>query len=387
MDNLHQQPPTEEILKKSEARFRNLLEFAPDALVISDQNGRIVMVNAKTEAMFGYAREALIGAPIEMLIPEQFRAVHVHHRERYAKAPNIRPMGIGYELLGLKKDGEAFLVEISLSPLEEDDGVLITSMIRDISERKRVEQELDAMVEFARLNPSPVIRLDASGVVVLANPAARTYFQMDDLVGKRWEDVCPNVDPIRLGKLFDSSGSFYQELALTGRSLSLLYNRVSETSFVHVFGFDITTQKNVEKELQALTEALEKRVHERTRALQDSMDRLERIFGETIYAMAKVVETRDIYTSGHQERDSGNLRYDGFAQMFFRLIIIQEIVFLPYLIQINVVLQILPHNLPIRKRERVGNHPRPRAQFFGKFFCEPLIGRSQQVTNHDIGPA
>ncbi|HEY4490926.1 MAG TPA: PAS domain S-box protein, partial [Acidobacteriota bacterium] len=329
MDNLHQQPPTEEILKKSEARFRNLLEFAPDALVISDQNGRIVMVNAKTEAMFGYAREALIGAPIEMLIPEQFRAVHVHHRERYAKAPNIRPMGIGYELLGLKKDGEAFLVEISLSPLEEDDGVLITSMIRDISERKRVEQELDAMVEFARLNPSPVIRLDASGVVVLANPAARTYFQMDDLVGKRWEDVCPNVDPIRLGKLFASSGSFYQELALTGRSLSLLYNRVSETSFVHVFGFDFTTQKDVEKELQALTETLEKRVHERTRALQDSMDRLERIFGETIYAMAKVVETRDIYTSGHQERDSGNLRYDGFAQMFFRLIIIQEIVFLP----------------------------------------------------------
>jgi len=302
MDNPHRQPATEEILKKGEARFRNLLEFAPDAIVISDQDGRVVMVNAKTEAMFGYSREALIGAPIEMLIPEPFRAAHKQHRERYVKAPTIRPMGIGYELLGLKKDGEEFLIEISLSPLEEDDGVLVTSIIRDISERKRVEQELDAMVEFARLNPSPVIRLDASGIVVLANPAARTYFQREDMVGKHWEDVCPNVDPIRLGKLFGSSGSFYQELAFNGRSLSLLYHRVSETSFVHVFGFDITTQKSVEKELQALTETLEKRVLERTRALQDSMDRLERIFGETIYAMAKVVETRDIYTSGHQER-------------------------------------------------------------------------------------
>ncbi|MCB9135762.1 MAG: PAS domain S-box protein [Anaerolineales bacterium] len=283
-------------------RFRNLLEFAPDAIIIADQHGHILMANAQAEAMFGYSREQLIGAPIEMLVPAPFQAGHVHYRERYIKSPNVRPMGIGYELLGQKKNGETFQVEVSLSPWEEDGELLVTSIIRDISERKRVEQELNAMVEFARLNPSPVIRLDVNGVVILANPAAHTYFQKDALVGMRWQAVCPSVDQTELDKLFEASGSFYQEFHLEGKSLSLLYNRVSETSFVHVFGFDITSQKNAERELQALTQNLEKRVHERTRALQESMDRLERLFGETIYAMAKVVETRDIYTSGHQER-------------------------------------------------------------------------------------
>lgn len=287
---------------KSEMRFRNLLEFAPDAIIIADQHGRILMVNAQAEAMFGYPRDQLIGNEVEMLVPASLRSGHFHYRERYTKSPIVRPMGIGYELLGQKKNGETFQIEVSLSPWEEDGELLITSIIRDISERKRVEQELKAMVEFARLNPSPVVRLDMKGLVILANPAAHTYFQRNDLVGMRWQEVCPNVDPVELEKLFETAGSFYQEFYLDGKALSLLYNRVSETSFVHVFGFDITSQKNAERELQMLAETLEKRVHERTRALQESMDRLERLFGETIYAMAKVVETRDIYTSGHQER-------------------------------------------------------------------------------------
>ena len=292
----------DEALRKSEARFRNLFEHAPDGIVIADQDGRIVMVNARAEVMFGYSREELTGQEIEVLIPESYREIHYQHRARYLHSPTVRPMGIGYELIGMRKGGDAFQVEISLSPLEMEDGVLVTSILRDISERKRVERELNAMVEFARLNPSPVIRLDNRGKIVLANPAARTYFQREDLVGQSWDAVCPGADWVELDQLFVASGMFLQEMALNGRVLSLLYHSTLETGFVHIFGFDITKQKEAEKTLQAMNEILELRVRERTLELQNSLDRLERIFGSTIYAMAKVVEIRDVYTAGHQAR-------------------------------------------------------------------------------------
>lgn len=292
----------EEALRKSEARFRNLLEHAPDGIIISNQDGRIMMVNARAEMMFSYSREELVGQEIEFLMPEEYREIHRQHRIRYIHSPTVRPMGIGYELIGMRKGGEEFQVEISLSPLEVEEGVLVTSILRDISERKRVERELNAMVEFARLNPSPVIRLDNRGKIVLANPAARAYFQREDLVGQSWYTVCPGVDWLELDPLFVASGMFVQEMTLNGKVLSLLYHSMPETGFVHVFGFDITGQKEAERTLQALNETLEKRVRERTLELQNSLDKLERLFDSTIYAMAKVVEIRDVYTAGHQAR-------------------------------------------------------------------------------------
>jgi len=127
---------------RSESRFRELLEAAPDAIIEIDRGGRIVLLNRVTEKLFGYSREQLLGRPVELLIPEELRSMHVHHREDYRGKPQTRAMGSGLSLQGQRQDGSRFPVEISLSPVESDDGFRVTAIIRDISVRKQVEERL-----------------------------------------------------------------------------------------------------------------------------------------------------------------------------------------------------------------------------------------------------
>ena len=137
----------------SESLFQQLLESAPDAMVIIDEDGKIAIVNCRAEAMFGYERDDMLGQPVEMLLPERLRRIHAAHRNGFAMNPRLRPMGQGQELVARAEDGSEFPVEISLSPVYTSKHRFVSSVIRDVTERKQMEDEIiAARLEAERAN-------------------------------------------------------------------------------------------------------------------------------------------------------------------------------------------------------------------------------------------
>ena len=218
------------LLWGSEHKFRALLEAAPDAMVIVDSQGKIALVNAQAEKLFAYRREELIGQGISVLIPQRYRAQHHHHHKDYLRDAVARPMGGDLELYGLRKDGIEFPVEISLSPIETDEGTMVSSAIRDITARKIALTELATTEELFRgaFDGSPIgmALTDSCGRIVRVNAALSdlTGRSARELAGMRFDEL---THPVQASYDHDAIGDL-----LSGAQAQYKV----ETRFVHATG-------------------------------------------------------------------------------------------------------------------------------------------------------
>lgn len=273
-----------------EERFRVAVESAPNAVVMMDPEGRIVMVNRQTERLFGYDREALLGRSIEVLVPERFRARHPWYRKEFMARPEARPMGAGRDLFGLRKDGTEVPVEIGLNPLTTAEGSFVLAAIVDITERKRAEERFRLAVESA---PNPMVMVSGGGRIVMVNAQTERLFgyTRDELIGEVVEILVP--DRFR-GHHPDLRDGFFRAPRSrpmgAGRDLygvrkdgtevpveiGLNPLHTGEGDFVLAAIVDITERKRGEQVVQAEKVTLEQRVAARTAELDATVQELER---------------------------------------------------------------------------------------------------------------
>ncbi len=188
-----------EIVKRSqwlraEQRFRALLNSAPDAMIVVNAQGKIVLVNSQAERLFGYTSQELLEQPIEMLVCDSRRAIHAEHRATYFANPGVRSMGAGLELLGRRKDGGTFPAEVSLSPLQTDEGLFVSSAIRDVSDRKKSEEAMAHLAATVECAYDAIYSEDLTGVIRSWNPAAERMFgySAEEVVGRDIRFLIPS---------------------------------------------------------------------------------------------------------------------------------------------------------------------------------------------------
>ncbi len=311
----------------SERTLLKVLESAPDGVVVIDDRGTMVLVNAQTERIFGYDRSEMLGKKVELLVPIGQRPLHVQQRREYMQAPHLRAMGSGKRLFGLRKDGQAFPVEISLSPLETDEGLLVTAVIRDVTERKEHEARLakaelryrslveeipavtfmtalDGGINELYVSPQIVDLLGFTQQEWLDDPVL-WHRQLHPEDRERWHRefarTCATARPF---------SSVYRFLARDGRVVwvqgeaKVIRDADGRPMFLQGVAFNITRMKEFEEELKRLNESLGQRIAEKTAELTRSNHELE-LYGQfTAHELKRPV--REILAELACLEDSGN---------------------------------------------------------------------------------
>ena len=264
-----------------------IVEAFPDAMVIVKQDGTVVQANAQAEEMFGYQRQELLGQKIELLVPERFRRTHHHDRQEFTQNPKTRRMGAGLDLYGRRKDGSEFPVEISLSPITVEDGILVLSAIRDISDRKRIEEELrrahreldqrtaqelgeyrGRLAAIVDSSEDAILSKKLDGTITSWNAGAeRLYGWMaEEIIGRSLYEIVPEDRREELRSILDRLASGLRiehletmrirrdgtlvEVELTVSPLKNEYGKVVEASAI---ARDITQRKQLERSLHQLS--------------------------------------------------------------------------------------------------------------------------------------
>lgn len=294
-------------------KFSFFLDAAPDAIVVVNKDGLIVMVNQLTEKMFGYTQAELIGSKVESLMPKRFSYVHVKHRQEFFLAPKTRKMGEGRELAAKRKDGSEFSIEISLSPLVTENGNFVISIIRDITSRKRLEAKFQGLLESA---PDGIVVIDTSGLIAIVNSQTEKLFDYtkSELIGKPIEILVP--DEFKAGHVKSRDGYIANPHTrpmgagrlLTGRKrdgtlfpveISLSPLETEQGTLITSIVRDITDRRKAEDMIKASLlekEALLKEIHHRVKnnlQVTSSLLRLQSDYIQDEYARELFAESQN----------------------------------------------------------------------------------------------
>ncbi len=234
-------------LRQSEEQFRRTIELAPNAFLLFDHNGKIVLANQRAEQYFGYTHDELMGTTAEQLIPEHFRSQHLNQRAEFQAKPQARYMGKGRDLYGLRKDGTQFPLEIGLAPLETPDGTLVIATLVDSTVRKQAQEAIKDLSRFPEENPQPVLRVQANGNILYANSAS-------DLLLEEWHckvgDDLPSVWKELTAQVVSTNIRESVEVNCKDLIYSITFGPVIDRGYVNLYGREITEEKRTQDELQ-----------------------------------------------------------------------------------------------------------------------------------------
>jgi len=284
---------------KEQQNYQHLIEIIPNGIIVVDEEGTIALANKTAEELFGYSREELLKIKIEDLVPQQYRAEHPGHRAQFYKVQQVRLMGAGRELFGLRKDNTLFPLEIGLNPLEIEGKRYVLALVVDITERKKIQEQFQQALEAA---PNAMIMVDKTGKIRLVNKAMEELFgysreelltmNVDALVPRQYREKHPghmagfHKDSQR--RLMGGQRDLYglrKDGSEVPIEIGLNPAGTDKEKFVIASIVDITERKKAEVERTNLLNDLEKRVQERTKELSDQKEDLQRANKEAMAAV------------------------------------------------------------------------------------------------------